>query len=675
MRITNPFSPLRIKTDTLLHTVILSEKSYTFGADGMITSITSEGNELLSSPMRIVMVEDGKEALFDGNYPENESESFIQKRSDEECIICGCKQSERFIINFCSTVKYDGNIDVDMRLMPKGRTVAQIFGLDRLRELSYKLDSLWLEIPLKKEIATMYHMFDNSDVYLGDGNIIPAGTATSSGTLPTQDASVPFKSLLWLGNDERGLGWAAERDKNWQPKDKNGAMEIIHADDAVILRIRLLDSHPTSWKGDLKRGYSDFKPIEFEFGFMVTPVKKFPKNPYIHNAFHIDCGIKIKGNYMDFFAAENRFDRLLEKGVDTLILHEKWNKSQNWFELSEYTAKQLTYIVDECHKRGIKVLPYFGYEISTLSPEWTNLKEKVVYRYNDGTMLGGWWRVPFQRDHKVCYNSEYADLFVEGIARLMDTYNFDGVYLDGTAMPRCCHNTEHGCGFYDEEGRLHGTYTIKAVRRLFERLYKEMKMRGGHINLHASGYLNYTVLPYIDQLWMGENLQFELNKGTEEDVNTDYFRAEYCGRNMGVPVEFIAYENRPFWTFEQALSCSILHGILPRPNDIGYPLDLMSGVWKIFDKFPIEKSEWLPYWKNGAVCDNEKVKISYYKYTTVTGKPQILAFAVNVSAKNIQNATISFSEDVREVTDAETMESIGFTLNIKPYGYKILYLS
>ena len=174
---------------------------------------------------------------------------------------------------------------------------------------------------------------------------------------------------------------------------------------------------------------------------------------------------------------------------------------------------------------------------------------------------------------------------------------------------------------------------------------------------------------------MGENLQFELNKGTAEDVNTDYFRAEYCGRNMGVPVEFIAYENRPLWTFEQALSCSILHGILPRPNDIGYPLDLMSGVWKIFDKFPIEKSEWLPYWKNGAKCDNEKVKISYYRYTTVTGKPQILAFAVNVSAKNIENATISFSEDVREVTDAEAMESIGFTLSIKPYGYKILYLS
>ena len=189
MRITNPFLPLRIKTDDLSHTVMLAGKSYTFGADGMITSIISEGHELLANPMRIVMFEDGNEAIFDGNYPENESESFIQKRSDEECIVCGCKQSDRFIINFVTTVKYDGNVDVDMRLMPKGRTVAQIFGLDKLRELSYKLDSLWLEIPLKKEIAAMYHMFDNSDVYLDDGSIIPMSPTTSSGMLPRKRRS------------------------------------------------------------------------------------------------------------------------------------------------------------------------------------------------------------------------------------------------------------------------------------------------------------------------------------------------------------------------------------------------------------------------------------------------------------------------------------------------------
>ena len=160
MRITNPFLPLRIESEEFCHTVKLSNKSYSFGPDGMINSIRVEGRELLAEPMRIVMSEDGKESAFDNNYLENESESFIQRRSDEETVICGCKQSDRFIINLCNTVKYDGNIDVDMRLMTRGRTVGEIFGIDKQRELSYKLDSLWIEIPLKKEIANMYHMFE-----------------------------------------------------------------------------------------------------------------------------------------------------------------------------------------------------------------------------------------------------------------------------------------------------------------------------------------------------------------------------------------------------------------------------------------------------------------------------------------------------------------------------------
>lgn len=675
MRIADPFLPVRIETQGLCHTVNLSNKSYTFGADGMITSIKAEGHELLAEPMRIVMVEDGEESVFDNNYPENESESFIQKMCDEEAIICGCKQSDRFIIDFCNTVRYDGNIDIDLKLMTRGKTVAEVLGLSKKKEFLYKLDKMWLEIPLKKEIATMYHMHFNSDIFLSDGSVIEMKRTSSGGSIPELDFSLPFKTLLWLGNDERGLGWFAESERNWKPDDKNRAIEIIHKDDMVILRVHLLDGHPESWEGDLSKGNDIFYPIEFQFGFIATPVKKFPENPYIHKALHLDCGIKIKGNYMDFMSAENRFDRLVEKGVDTLILHEKWNKSQNWFELSEYTAKQLKYIVDECHKRNIKVLTYFGFELSTMSPRWTELNDKVIRKVKGLHVNRGWYRVPYQRAKQVCYNSEIADLFVNGVANIMDTYNIDGIYVDTASKPEHCDSVEHGCGWYDKNGNLHGTYAVKAVRRLFEKLYNVVKPRGGKINVHCYGYVNYTVLPYIDQSWLGENLQYELNKGTTADMNIDYFRVEYSGRNFGVPAEFIAYENRPLWTFEQALSCSILHGILPRPNDIEHPLELMSGVWKIFDSFPIEKSEWVPYYKNRATTTNEKVKVSYYKYTTITGKTELLAFVVNISSVDIKNVTLSIDENVSEVFNAETSENMKFTFDINSYGYKILYLS
>jgi len=140
-----------------------------------------------------------------------------------------------------------------------------------------------------------------------------------------------------------------------------------------------------------------------------------------------------------------------------------------------------------------------------------------------------------------------------------------------------------------------------------------------------------------------------------------------------VPAEFIAYENRPLWNFENAIACSILHGILPRPNDIEHPLDLMSEIWRVIDAFPIDKSDWLPYYANGTVTDSEKVKVSYYKYTTLTGKVQLLAFAVNISSTPVDLVKVTFKEKVDTVTDALDSENVTDGFGIDAYGYKILY--
>ncbi len=670
MKIPQPFIPLRAETNGLEHTIHVIGRDYTIGADGMITSIKSEGIELLASPTRVVSVEDGEESNWDNDYPANESESFIQSRSDAEIVICGAKQSDRFIIDTCYKIDYDGCIDIDLKLMTRGKTVAQCFGLTETKPTLFKLDRLWFEIPLRAEAMTLFHMYPNSAIKLSDGTERALTDMSMSGRIPDKTAMLPFKALLWLGNEERGLGWFAENDRNWQPGSASDAIELVRDGDTLILRIRLLDSHPVEWSGDPKNGMYSYTPISFSFGLHATPVKPFPKQPYIHNAFHLDCGIKVKGNYADVLAG--RYDELKEKGVTTLILHEKWNKSQNWFELSEFTKRQIMTITDECHKRGIKVLTYFGYEISSMSPEWSELHDRVALKGSINKMIGGWWRVPFQRDYVVCYKSGYSDLFIDGITKIMDECHTDGVYLDGTHHARLCYSTEHGCGWYDHDGKLHGSYSWKAIRKLFKRLYDVVESRGGEINVHAFGFVNFTAIPYIHQNWYGENLQFALNKGSTADMNLDYFRAEYLGRNIGAPVEFIAYANPPLWTFEMALASSLLHGILPRPNDLGHPLELMSGVWKIFGSFPIDRSEWLPYWKNDVKTSHEKVRVSYYRFTDLSGDPQLLAFVVNISAGQVKDVSVEFPESVSTLVDAERGERVG-NFDLEGYGYRIIF--
>ena len=678
MRIPRPFIPLRAESHNLNHTVHISGRDYTFGADGMLTSVLSQGHELLAEPVRLVMQEDGNPSVWKNNYPQNESASFVQRRNDEEIVICGAKQSKRFVIDLCNTVSFDGNIDIDLKLMATSLNFKQVYGIEPIEEMNYTLDKLWLEIPLKASESTLFHMYRNteinSEMKYADGTVDHGSPMSSSGKVPDQSVSISFKPLLWLGNEERGFCWFAPNNRYWQPETEGNAMEIIRDGEAVILRVRLLDSQPRGWEGNPKEGNLLYRPIEFHFGFHVTPVKEFPKQPYLHNAFHLDCGSKIEGNYLDYMCAENRFDRLVEKGVTTLILHEKWNTSQNWFELSEPSSHLLKFICDECHKRGIKVLPYFGFELATMSPEWSSKKENVLVTRKVNQFHGGHWRVPFQRNYGLCFNTECADWMIDGVKELMDTYHIDGIYLDSTVFPRYCEEVAHGCGWYDYDGNLHGSYPFKALRRLFRNLYDTVDSRGGIITVHSSGVLNYTAAPYIHQFWFGEVLQKELMKGNKADVNLDYFRAEYIGRNAGVPVEFIVYENRPYWDYETALSISLIHGVLPRPNNIYGPLDTMSSIWKIFDAFPIEKSQWKPYWNNNAKVSNEKVRVSYYKYTTLMGKAQLLAFVANISPWAVDNVTVAFDEDVSLATDMSDKAETGFTFDLPPYGHKILFI-
>jgi hypothetical protein len=313
----------------------------------------------------------------------------------------------------------------------------------------------------------------------------------------------------------------------------------------------------------------------------------------------------------------------------------------------------------------MRVLTYFGYELSSLSPLWEELRDEAICINDDDRMDGGWWRVPTQRDYVVCYRSSYADRFVNGIVKIMDEYGTDGVYLDGPAFLRSCRNQLHGCGWTDEKGEIHGTYPVRAVRNMFRRLYEAVTERGGHINVHNTG-VNFTALPFIHQTWYGENLQVYVNRGIQQDMDLAYFRAEYTGRNMGVPVEFIVFENRPHWKFENAMSIALLHGILPRPNDIGRPLELMSRVWKMLDAFPVAQSQWMPYWNNPANTNRGKVKVSYYRHLTADGKARLLAFVVNTSCEPVEDIKVTFAEPTKDQSfDIASLEA---------YGHEILVI-
>ena len=81
----------------------------------------------------------------------------------------------------------------------------------------------------------------------------------------------------------------------------------------------------------------------------------------------------------------------------------------------------------------------------------------------------------------------------------------------------------------------------------------------------------------------------------------------------------------------------------------------------------------MPYWENNVSSSNENVKISYYKYTSLDGKSQLLAFVVNTSKKMV-NVTVGFEENCALATDMMENAECGFTFDLPPYGNKILFV-
>jgi hypothetical protein len=110
----------------------------------------------------------------------------------------------------------------------------------------------------------------------------------------------------------------------------------------------------------------------------------------------------------------------------------------------------------------------------------------------------------------------------------------------------------------------------------------------------------------------------------------DAFRAEFMGRQWGVPSETLCYE-RPYST-PQLLSITLLHHVLVRPNPTHLPM--ISGIWRLYDRFGMKEATWYPYWSNSDIfkTGSDRVKVSAFRHP----KNGLLLLVSNLSAEGGQ---------------------------------------
>jgi hypothetical protein len=519
------------------------------------TSIIARDAELLGGPITLQGTAGGKPIAWTGSPGQ-----WIDKRP-QRATFKTLATADGLRCEGTLAIEYDGMMRSDFRIVPTG---------------AIRVERLDLEIPLAAKHARYVHTWPGR-----------WGSAGNSAALPADGLAIPFKPMVWLGDEWRGLCWFSETDRNLFVEAKQPAIEIRRKGDAVVLQVHLIAQPRTLDQA-----------LDYTFGFQATPVKPAQPDAWDYRICH-------RGSY----GVEPQLDKMAAAGVRTMVIHEHWTDIQAYPTTTH--GEKLKKLVKACHDHGMKLLVYFGYEMSNIAPEWDEWGPKCLV----APRAGGYKRKPEQTAYIVCYRSAWQDFIAHGMQKALRDYDLDGVYLDGTSEPWGCANTQHGCGWTRPDGKVSPTYSFFATRSMMKRIYTLVKAHrpDGQVNVHQSTCMTIPTLAFATSYWDGEQLQSVKRPGFAQDLlPLDAFRCEFMGHNWGVPAELLWYKSGAF-ARNEALSVALLHDVPVRPID-DEALTASSRLWKTFDEFGRHESAWLPYWENERYVTAEPaaVKASIY---------------------------------------------------------------
>lgn len=251
-----PFEPIRTLGDTV--EVVL--RRYAMDGLGLWKSVQARGQkdgsvmqELLAAP--IALVADGGRTL--------QGQGRVTRAAGHEVVFEGMASDPAVEVKTRTVTEYDGCQKVELTLLPPKQKGAE-------------LKSLWLDIPLKDELAPIYHVA-TCNLRINPAGATPAGTGQVWDTrnFPDGDWWGGFRPYIYLGGAERGISWFADNDKGWEldvhPENRDNpyapGLILIRDKGVLTLRVNLV-----------QKPVAITEPRTIVFGLMATPAKPMPAN-------------------------------------------------------------------------------------------------------------------------------------------------------------------------------------------------------------------------------------------------------------------------------------------------------------------------------------------------------------------------------------------------------------
>lgn len=510
-------------------------------------------------------------------------------KDDIQFIIETNKGEESFkVLNESQLKEASGIISSDFNLRNKAFDIKTNFTLESDGYLLYKvhiianknvdITDVRLEIPFDKNVAKYV---------MGMGLV---------GSIAPDSHQAKWKGphdAFWLGDTNAGLhcelrgasymgpllnAYKPDYPKSWY-NDGKGEFKI--ETDSSIRKVIV-----SSGNRKIKKG----EQLDFEFAFIITPVKKVDTksqftNRYFHNA------LKPTPSEED-----------VETGIKVINVHHA-NKYNPYINYPFIKVPEMKGFVDKWHNRGMKVKIYYTIrELTNYVEEiWAlrSLGDEIIYNPNKEGTGFPWLREHFisNYDHRWYQRinstkvdasirntpdvSRWYNYYVEGLKWLVKNVDIDGIYLDDVA--------------YDRN-------MLKRMKKVMD----EVKP-GCFIDLHSNTWFSkgpatqYTeFFPYIDKIWFGESFLYD-------EMKPANWLIESSGIPFGLMGDMLQGGGNPWRGMVFGMS-SRLPWVTEGKNSSP------TVVWKVWDDFGIMDSKMIGYWEEEPIITttNKDVPATVY---------------------------------------------------------------
>ncbi len=419
-----------------------------------------------------------------------------------------------------------------------------------------------------------------------------------------------FIPWFWFGNDHTGVEvcvWeldVEETDCGGNAASTCGATEEVFSasrtQHGVMWKIFPIRNRHTPLRAGWVR--------EDRFSLAITPSKRYSA-AYSDLRVHWEGPHRLDPSYET--PSEERIKTLAQRGINLFVGGANWRSGEY---VPEHEA-ETRWVIETCHRYGLKIIPYV-----TLMD--LNVETCIFPKY------GTQWRIEpaatsGEKTFLMCPGAEgWRTYWKMQVDRIVDDYDFDGMYCDFRFEKLVCENRAHGCG--TNSARM----TFPWVRDMLSYARKKIKIK------NADGILiaNTNIQPMamisglVDARLVGEAQ--DLKKIGEMEGN-----AFYNSHRLGINT--LMYPDR-VEKIDAGLIRLWLQYMAPFPLHRDRSEEEIASVrdsWDVQRFFGIGKSTWYPYFGSylAAEADREEVRVHVHESTR-----RLLMTVINTADEDVE---------------------------------------